>query len=111
MSPSRGRRAGLRGRWVVAVLLIAFVVVATAVIWRRGYAVKRGEELRALTRRRNQLRAERASLERQVGELAGRSALGGVAERRLDMHIPADSQVIILPAPTLAPAGNSRAAP
>ncbi len=111
MSPSRGRSARPRGRSIVAVLLVAFVVVATAVIWRRGYAVKRGEELRSLTRRRNQLRAERASLERQVGEITGRSALAGVAERRLDMHIPADSQVIVLPAPTLSPVGDSRAAP
>jgi cell division protein FtsL len=111
MSRSRGWSARPRGRWIVALLLTAFVVVTTAVIWRRGFAVKKGEELRALTRRRNQLRAERASLERQVGELTAPSALGGLAERRLDMHIPADTQVIVLPAPTLPPAGDSRATP
>lgn len=111
MSRARGRSRRLRGRSFVAAALIAFVVVTTAVIWRRGYAVKRGEELRTLVRRRNQLRAERASLERQIGELAGRSALGGVAERRLDMHVPADSQVIILPAPTPSHVGDSRATP
>jgi cell division protein FtsL len=111
MSPSRVPSARPRGRSIVAVLLIAFVIVATAVIWRRGYAVAKGQELRALTRRRDQLRAERASLERRVGELSGRSELGGVAERQLDMHIPADSQVIVLPAPALSSVGDSRAAP
>ena len=86
-----------RGRSIVAMLLIGFVIVATAVIWRRGDGVARAEEMRTLMRQRNQLQAERTSLERRIGELTGRAALGSVAEHRLDMHVPADSQVVVLP--------------
>lgn len=107
MSEARARTARRRGRSVVAVALVAFVIVATAVIWRRGYAVAKAEDLRSLTRRRNQLRAERASLERRIGELTDRSTLAALAEQRLDMHVPADSQVIVLPAPPLPPAGQA----
>ena len=51
---------------VVAAVLIGFVIVTTAVIWRRGYGVARAEEMRALIRQRDQLRAERTSLERRL---------------------------------------------
>ncbi len=98
----------MRGRSVVAAVLIGFVIVTTAVIWRRGYGVARAEEMRTLIRQRDQLRAERTSLERRIGQVTGRAELGGVAEQRLDMHVPADSQVVVLPTPA-ASTGDERA--
>ena len=112
MSAKRPPGARRRGRSWIAAVLLGFVVVATAVIWRRGYGVTRGAEIRTLTRQRNELRAERASLERHIAELTGRARLEGIAERQLDMHVPADSQVIVMPAAALTPAAEGkRAAP
>jgi len=112
MTAQRQPTARARGRSIAAALLVGFVVVTTAVIWRRGYGVSRAVELRNLTRHRDQLRAERTSLERRIGELTGRTQLGGLAERQLDMHVPADSQVIVLPEAATAPiSAGKRAAP
>ena len=108
MMASGKSRARLRGRTIVAVLLIGFVIVTTAVIWRRGYGVARAEEMGVLMRQRDQLRAERTSLERRIGQLTGRAELGSVAEQRLEMHVPADSQVVVLPAPG-APGSDDKA--
>ena len=93
-----------RGRSVVATGLVVFVLVAAVVIWRRGYGVMQGGELRTLDRQRMQLEAQKASMERDVRDAAGRARRGPVAESRLDMHVPADSEVIVLPA-TQAPRG------
>ena len=92
-----GRRR--RGRSLVGGLLVGFVIVATAVIWRRGFGVARAKELQELERQRAQLEAERTSLARRIAEGTGRATLGGVAERKLDLHVPTDSQIIVLPTP------------
>ena len=101
-----------RGRSAVAVVLIAFVVVAAAVIWRRGYGLSRSIEFQDLDRRRAQLEAQKASLERQLRTLTGRGGVGAVAEQQLNMRIPTDSQVIVLPSPSIPAAGlEGHAAP
>jgi cell division protein FtsL len=89
----------IRGRTAVAAALVAFVLVATGIIWRRGYGIARAVQLREMDRHRVQLEAERVALERQVAELAGRTHLQPLVERRLNMRVPDDSQVIVLPAP------------
>lgn len=96
----RGSGTGWRGRSRVAATLVGFVLIAALVIWRRGFGVTQGAELRSLDRQRLQLEAEKAALQQQIRELAGRAHLGSIAEERLDMHVPADSQVIVLPTPT-----------
>lgn len=94
-----------RGRSAVAAALVVFVIVAAAVIWRRGYGLSHSIEYQDLDRRRTQLEAQRASLERQLRTLTGRGGVGAVAEQQLNMRIPADSQVIVLPSPSV-PAGG-----
>lgn len=94
-----GRASRWRGRSLVAFGLVGFVLVSAVVIWRRGYGVAQGAEFRALDRQRMQLEAQKAALERQVRDEAGRARLGPVAEGRLEMHVPTDSEVIVLPAP------------
>jgi cell division protein FtsL len=96
----------------VAAVLVAFVVVAAAVIWRRGYGLSRSIELQDLDRRRAQLEAQKASLERQLRTLTGRGGVGTIAEQQLNMRIPADSQVIVLPSPSVpGPGQDGHAAP
>jgi cell division protein FtsL len=95
---ARGPRP-VRGRTVVAAVLVAFVLLATGIIWRRGYGIARAVEIREMDRHRVQLEAERVALERQIAELAGRAHLQPLVERRLNMRVPDDSQVILLAAP------------
>ncbi len=103
---ARGSRP-LRGRTAVALTLVAFVLVTTGIIWRRGYGIARAVEIREIDRHRLQLEAERVALERQIAELAGRAHLQPLVERRLNMRVPDDSQVILLPAPPPAlPSGD-----
>ena len=87
----------LRGRSIVAAALVGFLLVATGVIWRRSYGIARARELRDLDRRRVQLEAQRAKLESEIRELSSRASLAPIAEQRLNMHVPSDSQVVILP--------------
>ena len=94
----RSRRKGT-GRGRLALALLGFLLVATGVIWRRSYGIARSRDLQELDRRRVQLEARRAQLESEVRDLSSRAKLAPIVERRLQMHVPTDSQVIILPRP------------
>ena len=91
----RGARA-MRGRWLVAVALVGFVLVAVGVIWRRSAGYARERELQALDRERVELEARRARLELDIRDLSSRARLAPVAEQRLNMRYPNDSQVVYL---------------
>ena len=94
---ARGRRAGrLRGRAVVGLSLLAFVLLASGVIWRRSAGIAQARELRELDRRRAQLAAERTALESDVRTAASRARIAPIAEARLGMRVPADTQVVFL---------------
>jgi cell division protein FtsL len=90
------RRVAGRGRRVVAGLLVAFVVVASVVIWRRSHGIEQARALRELERQARQLEAERARLERDIRLASSRSRLVPVAER-LGMRMPFDSEIVSLP--------------
>ena len=103
----------MRGRSIVALALLGFVLVATGVIWRRSVGLARAREESRLEQRRSALRAERAKLEGDIRDASSRATLARIAEERLHMHIPNDSQVILLarPAtPARAPAGATAGA-
>jgi hypothetical protein len=100
----RGGRRGPRGRTIIAVALLGFVLVATGVIWRRSFGFAQQREIEDLTRRLGQLRAERGRLEGEIREASGRAKLAPLVERRLNMHVPSDSQIILLPRPAAAAA-------
>ena len=87
-----------RGRQL-ALLLAGFLLVATGVIWRRSYGIARSRELTELDKRRVQLDARRAQLESEIRDLTSRARLAPIVEQRLQMHVPTDSQVVILPRP------------
>jgi cell division protein FtsL len=83
----------------VALLLVGFVLVATGVIWRRSFGIAPARELRDLDKQRLELEAQKSRLEGEIRVLSSRSKLAPIAEQRLNMHVPNDSQVIILPRP------------
>ena len=97
-SRKAGRKSG-RGR-LLALALFGFLLVATGVIWRRSYGIARSRELTELDKRRVQLEARRAQLESEIRDASSRARLAPIVEQRLQMHVPTDSQVVILPRPT-----------
>jgi cell division protein FtsL len=77
-------------------LLVGFLLVATGVIARRTFGIGQARGIRARETQRDALEATRVQLEVDIRDASSRARLGPVAERRLDMHVPSDSQVIIL---------------
>ena len=90
------RVSGGPGRFRVALLLLGFLMIAGAVILRRSYGIAAAKELHDLDSRRAALVAERFRLDGVRRTASGRARLQPIAEGRLHMHVPADSQVIIL---------------
>jgi len=91
------RRVARRGRAWVALALLGFVLVAAGVIWRRTAGVARARELHSLEQRRAALQAERAQLESDIRDASSRGVLAPIVEQRLHMHVPSDTQIVILP--------------
>ena len=89
----------MRGRSLVALLLLGFVLVSAGVIWRRSLGLARAREESRLDERRVALEAERAKLEGDIRDATSRAKLARIAEERLHMRIPNDSQVIYLHRP------------
>jgi cell division protein FtsL len=84
------------GRWIVSGGLIAFVLVSAAVIARRSYGHREGLQLTQLERRKSTLASERVRLEQQIRDASARSVIVPIAERRLGMHLPSESQMVNL---------------
>ena len=93
------RRVKRRGRSRLALALVAFLVVALLVVWRRTVGVEAERALESLADRRRTLEAERARLESQVREAESRGRIAPIAERRLGMTVATDSQYVVLPRP------------
>jgi hypothetical protein len=88
------RRLGTRS--AIVVVLVGFFVVATGVIGRRTFGISQARSIRGLERQRDALAAVRVTLEAEIREASSRARLVPIAERRLNMYVPADSQVIII---------------
>ena len=89
-------RVALRGRSMVALVLVAFVLLASLVIWRRSAGIAGARELRELGQTKLQLEGDRARLARDIRAASSRERLMPVAEQRLGMRVPWDGQMIIL---------------
>lgn len=94
MAKARGVKGG--GRSLILLGLLGFFVVAMGVIARRTFGIGQARTIRDLERRRDALEASRVRLEVEIREASSRARLVPLAEQRLQMHVPADSQVIIL---------------
>ena len=103
---AKGRVAAAGGR-LAALLLIGFVLVATGVIWRRSHGFARARVLRDLERQRQALVATKVQLEGAIRDASSRSRLEPIVRQRLQMQVPADSQVIYLQRPPSAPRPNA----
>jgi cell division protein FtsL len=90
---------GVKGRTLVAIILVSFVLVTTGVIWRRSVGVAQAGAITRLEQKRADLVAQRAALEGEIRDATSRARLARIAEERLGMRVPSDSQVITLPRP------------
>jgi cell division protein FtsL len=86
-----------RGRSLIVVALVGFLLVAMGVIARRTFGISQARALRELDLDRDAADAIRVKLEGEIREASSRARLVPIAEQRLHMHVPADSQVVILP--------------
>lgn len=91
------RRVAVRGRWIVAAVLIGFVITTAAVIARRSHGDQVASEMSGTDERLRELRNERVRLEGEIRDASSRARLVPIAEARLGMHLPAEDQVVILP--------------
>ena len=94
---AKGRRVKSLGRSLILFALLGFFVVAMGVIARRTFGIGQARQIRDLEQRRDALDASRVQLEVEIREASSRARLGPIVQQRLQMHVPADSQVIILP--------------
>ncbi len=92
-------RVGGRGRFVVGAVLLGFVCVASGVIWRRSVGYAGARALADLEGKKKALEDRRVRLEAELRDLTSREKLGAVVERNLDMRVPADNSVILVPRP------------
>ena len=90
-------RVGGRGRVVVGLLLLGFVCVASGVIWRRSVGYAGARDLADLDRRKKALEDRRVRLDAELRDLTSRDKLGAVVERTLNMRVPTDNSVIMVP--------------
>lgn len=95
---THGRRVGPRS--LIVLVLFGFFMVATSVIARRTFGISQARSIRALEHQRDAVNAARVKLEAEIRDASSRAKLGPIAERRLHMYVPPDSQVIILPRQT-----------
>jgi cell division protein FtsL len=95
MTTRRSATAWRFGPWLAAGLL-AFVVLAVIVVRRRERGMTEEARIVELDRARRDLDAQRVSLERDIRQAGSRDRIEQVAERRLGLRVPSDSQLITL---------------
>jgi len=93
---ARASRSRVGARSLIALVLLGFVLLATGVIARRTYGISQARQLRNLERQRDALDASRVRLVAEIRDASSRARLIPLAQQRLHMYVPADSQVIIL---------------
>jgi len=87
---------GLRGRHWTAIVLGTFLLVTLGVVWRQTAALAAARRLEALERTRTALEVQRSALVGQIRRSRSRAVLVPLAERRLGLRLPQDSEITIL---------------
>jgi hypothetical protein len=91
----------LKGRHWVAVWLAGFLAVTWLVYARQTAAIRYARQLAEIRARRANLEGHRTALERRIRAADSRAVLVPRAERRLGLHLPADTEIVLLPVPGL----------
>src|SRR5204863_9695721 len=100
---SRGSRlVRFKGRHWIPFWLVALLAALWLVIARQTAALNAARELTSLREERAALEGRRADLDRRVRTAQSRSVLLPRA-RRQGLRLPADTEIILIPAPTEPP--------
>lgn len=94
----RGERRG-GGILRVAALLVVILGALAVVVGRQTRGVALQREIRELEGDRAVAEAARLELETRIQSLQSRARVVRVARERLRMHLPADSEVVLVPLP------------
>ncbi len=89
----------LKGRHWVALWLAGFLVTAAAVVWRQSDALATVRQLRTLQAARGALEATRADAIAAIRHAQSRGVLVPLAEARLGLRLPQDTEIVILQVP------------
>ncbi len=89
----------LRGRHWLALWLAGFLAVAVVVVGRQSAALAQARELRQLERMRGALEVQRSALIGDVQRSRSRAVLIPLAQSRLGLRLPQDSEITILQEP------------
>jgi hypothetical protein len=88
--------AVLKGRhWLVAWLGL-FLASALVVVWRQSASLATSRDLQQLEKTRGQLEVTKATLQAQILRDRSRAVLVPIAQQRLGMRLPQDSEITIL---------------
>ncbi len=89
----------LRGRHWVAIWLAGFLATAALVVWRQTTALAAARRLKDLQTTRTALDATRAATAAAIRHARSRAVLIPLAESRLGLRLPLDSEIVILQDP------------
>lgn len=89
----------LKGRHWVVLWLLGFLLTALAVVRRQSAALETARALQDLRTVRAALEVSRASLVADVARAKSRAVLVPLAQRRLGLRLPQDSEITILQNP------------
>ena len=93
----------LKGRHWLMVWLLLVLCMLLAVAARQSAGFNTARRVRELREERLALEARRGELERRIRAASSRQVLVPLAERRLGLHQPADSEFTLLVLPPRAP--------
>jgi hypothetical protein len=111
MSPRKGGRrgagegsgkknaGGVRGRHWVMLWLGLFLGVALLIVWRQSAALATSRQLEQLRKTRGALEVTRSAVIGDIHRARSRGVLVPLAERRLGLRLPQDSEITILQDP------------
>jgi len=94
-----------KGRHWLMLWLAVFVCVLLAIATRQTAGFRTAQRVRELREERMALEARRADLERRIRAGSSRQVLIPIAERRLGLHQPSDSEFVLFTVPS---AGQER---
>lgn len=89
----------LKGRHWVAIWLAGFLVMAGFVVWRQTEALATVRQLRGLQATRGALDATKADAIGAIRHARSRAVLVPLAQARLGLRLPQDTEIIILQDP------------
>lgn len=94
-----GAKGRVRGRIWVILGLASFLTVALAIVWRQSAALATSRELQQLQKTRGALEVSKSGAIAEIHRARSRGVLVPLAERRLGLRLPQDSEITILQDP------------